>query len=142
MFFLSWSWVAKDYHIKCLTTATFKNVVVFNKDIHVFGKGSNGPIIIRPSEIDFGTVMVNHKQVKKLLIHNLGDCNFYVHLQLEVEKMDPVMDNLSLNSCFMLDFTEGLVAGRITKEVNLTFFPKEICAFRLKLNLFVKNGLK
>lgn len=132
----------KAYTIPCAVEANYRKELICKKQVCVYGRGDDGRIIIRPSDIDFGIVMVNHKTVKKVNIQNLSECNFYVHLKLEIERIDQVDQSNQLSDAFSLDFTEGLIGCRITKTVSITFVPKEISSFKLKLNLFVSPNVE
>lgn len=135
--------LAKEkYVIYCNAMASFKNHMLSEQLISVFSEGNDGKIYMNPSHVDFGTVMVNHRQVKKILIHNLSNCNFFVQLLLELNDMaGQSFENqtkICLENSFELDFVEGIISGNITKEVTISFTPREICAFSLKLSLIVK----
>lgn len=45
-----------------------------------------------------------------------------------------------MKSYFILDFKEGLLRERTKQEINLTFNPRDICDFEMKLKVKIVSN--
>lgn len=87
------------------------------KTLKIIGAGADGVFKIDPLILDFGTVKVNFQEKKHFSIYNTSICNFYVQLHFPSEERE------KHESCFTLDFKEGLIHSLCKKNVTLTYKP-------------------
>jgi hypothetical protein len=133
-----------SYKIKCPVVSEALGVQEEGRRqwLNILGEGGDGEITFDSKKIDFGIVMVNFIQKKKLIIRNKSDITFNVaiRLKLDEERLSTIHDakDREINQFFALDFEEGIIPAKSFKEVNIIFHPKEICSANLWLVLMTK----
>lgn len=94
--------------------------------ITVIGTGGTGMVQMNPKNIDFKTVSVGFSDLKSFILSNVSNCAIYVKLII-VPKDSSVKNDLGvndiINSSFIFDFKEGILAANSNQKVNLRFVP-------------------
>ena len=133
-----------SYKIKCLVTTEAPGVLEDGRKqwLSILGEGGDGEITFDSKKIDFGIVMVNFIQKKKIVIRNKSDITFNVAIRLKFdeERLSAIHDakDREINQFFALDFEEGIIPAKSFREVNIIFHPKEICSANIWLVLMTK----
>lgn len=133
-----------SYKIKCPVVTEAPGVLEEGRRqwLNILGEGGDGEITFDSKKIDFGIVMVNFIQKKRLVIRNKSDITFNVAIRLKFdeERLSTIHDakDREINQFFALDFEEGIIPAKSFREVNIIFHPKEICSANLWLILMTK----
>lgn len=127
------------YKIKCPIMTNGESIEDNRYKLTVFGEGKDGDLSLTPSDMNFGIIMVNFVKSGKFYLTNNSETTFYASLILEIE--DPIENKEELLSYFLSDFKEGLISAKSKKEVLISFNPKNICDFKLKITALVRSNL-
>jgi len=94
--------------------------------ITVIGTGGTGMVQMNPKNIDFKTVSVGFSDLKSFTLSNVSNCAIYVKLIIVPKdsgaKGDPGVADI-INTSFIFDFKEGILAANSNQKVNLRFVP-------------------
>uniref|UniRef100_A0A8C9J5I9 Cilia and flagella associated protein 65 n=1 Tax=Piliocolobus tephrosceles TaxID=591936 RepID=A0A8C9J5I9_9PRIM len=89
--------------------------------LRLVGVGLTSSLSAKEKQLDFGSVLVNSKQSRFLVLLNDGNCTLYYRLYLEQGSPEAV-DNHPL--ALQLDRTEGSMPPRSQDTICLTAYPK------------------
>ncbi|XP_076787765.1 cilia- and flagella-associated protein 65 isoform X3 [Arvicanthis niloticus] len=109
-----WVWEAREpQKTKPLATVHYR--------IRLVGMGVTGCLSAKPTELDFGNVLVNSQEVKSLVLMNDGNCTLYYRLVLEQHRPK----GLNNDPCALeFDHSEGTMPPHSQDTVYLTARPK------------------
>ena len=94
--------------------------------ITVIGSGGTGMVQMSPKFIDFETVSVGFSAVKSFTLSNVSNCAIYVKLAIAPKAKDTKNEQFTsevIDSSFVFDFKEGILAANSNQKVNLRFVP-------------------
>lgn len=57
-----------------------QGIINIRKEIEIIGAGSDGSVIIKPDDLDFGTITVGFSKTLSVVIANKSNCNLYIKL--------------------------------------------------------------
>jgi len=86
--------------------------------------------------------MVNFIKTKQFILYNKSGTTFNVAIDMSIEGEMEECEHKKLLSFFMVDFKEGIIPAKSRKEINVTFNPRDICDFKLKLFARLKTNDK
>ncbi len=110
--------------------------------VNVFGEGKDGKLFLEPKELNFGIIMVNFVKTGKFVLFNKSDTTFNVVIELQIEGEISDEEKEKLSSFFLIDFQEGIIPAKSKREINVTFNPRDICDFKMKIMAKLRTNEK
>lgn len=116
-----------------------------------------GTAVFEPDHIDFGVVMVNFAERKKVTIRNTSDSmlNVVICLKNKDIKFQDILSNsleqdadgffnynqseLDLNQYISIDFREGVLPAKSSRDIEILFKPFEKCDLNANLIIFTRS---